>query len=200
MKGHPPRTAVLVIDMIREFCDLEQGLIPIVQAASMLPTLHRFVNDARRAGAQIIWVIDQHRPNKPDFELERVRFHCRAGSPGVELAPPLEMRPEDYLVTKSRYSAFFATDLDLILRNEGVRRLIITGTKTNVCVRAAVQDAFALNYEVLIPRELVATDRENLHLANLEDMDRYFGRVLSATDALARLQEFSSPTPTKSYA
>ena len=183
------RYAVLVIDMIREFCDLEQGLIPIENAAQMLPALHEFVNDAREAGAVIIWVVDKHRRDKPDFELERVRFHCTEGTLGVELAPPLRALPEDYLVAKSRYSAFFATDLDLILRNENISRLILTGTKTNVCVRAAAQDAFARNYDLLIPRELVATDRENLHLANLEDMDRYFGRVLPAAAVLAQLRE-----------
>ena len=183
------RYAVLVIDMIREFCDLEQGLIPIENAARLLPALHEFVNEARETGAVIIWVIDKHRRDKPDFELERVRFHCTEGSLGVELAPPLCALPEDYLVTKSRYSAFFATDLDLILRNEKIDRLVLTGTKTNVCVRAAAQDAFARNYDVLIPRELVATDRENLHLANLEDMDRYFGRVLPAAEILAQLRE-----------
>ena len=183
------RYAVLVIDMIREFCDLEQGLIPIENAARMLPALHEFVNDAREAGAVIIWVVDKHRRDKPDFELDRVRFHCTEGTLGVELAPPLRALPEDYLVTKSRYSAFFGTDLDLILRNETIDRLILTGTKTNVCVRAAAQDAFARNYDLLIPRELVATDRENLHLANLEDMDRYFGRVLPAAAVLAQLRE-----------
>ncbi len=183
------RYAVLVIDMIREFCDLEQGLIPIENAARMLPALHEFVNEAREAGAVIIWVVDKHRRDKPDFELDRVRFHCTEGTLGVELAPPLQALSEDYLVTKSRYSAFFATDLDLILRNENISRLILTGTKTNVCVRAAAQDAFARNYDLLIPRELVATDRENLHLANLEDMDRYFGRVLPAAAVLAQLRE-----------
>ena len=182
------RSAVLVIDMIREFCDARQGRIYIENAARMLPALHEFVNEARAAGAIIIWVIDQHRPDKPDFELERVRFHCVAGTPATELAPPLQALAQDYVVTKSRYSAFFATDLDLILRNERIQRLVLTGTKTNVCIRAAAQDAFALNYEVLIPRELVATDRQNLHLANLEDLQRYFGRVLPAGEALALLR------------
>ena len=194
------RYAVLVIDMIREFCDLEQGLIPIENAARMLPALHEFVNEAREAGAVIIWVVDKHRRDKPDFELERVRFHCTEGTLGVELAPPLRALPEDYLVTKSRYSAFFGTDLDLILRNENISRLILTGTKTNVCVRAAAQDAFARNYDLLIPRELVATDRENLHLANLEDMDRYFGRVLPTEEVMAQLREESILANTTQHA
>ena len=194
------RTAILVIDMIREFCDPDNGLVYIQNAERIVPALHEFVNEARAAGTLIIWIIDQHRPNKPDFELDRVRFHCTEGSQGVELVPPLEALPEDYVVTKSRYSAFFATDLDLILRNENVNRLVLTGTKTNVCVRAAAQDAFARNYDLLIPRELVTTDRENLHLANLEDMERYFGRVLPAEEVMALLQEESLRTPSAQHA
>ncbi|MCY4105809.1 MAG: cysteine hydrolase [Chloroflexi bacterium] len=194
------RTAVLVIDMIREFCDPENGLVYIQNADRIVPPLHEFVTEARAAGILIIWIIDQHRPNKPDFELDRVRFHCTEGSPGVELMPPLQALAEDYVVTKSRYSAFFATDLDLILRNEQVNRLALTGTKTNVCVRAAAQDAFARNYDLLIPRELVTTDRENLHWANLEDMERYFGRVLPAAEVLALLREESTLTATAQHA
>ena len=194
------RTAILVIDMIREFCDPDNGLVYIQNAERIVPALHEFVNEARAAGILIIWIIDQHRPNKPDFELDRVRFHCTEGTLGVELVPPLEALPEDYVVTKSRYSAFFATDLDLILRNENVNRLVLTGTKTNVCVRAAAQDAFARNYELLIPRELVTTDRQNLHLANLEDMERYFGRVLPTEEVMALLHEESMRAPSAQHA
>ena len=156
----------------------------------MLPALHEFVNDAREAGAVIIWVVDKHRRDKPDFELERVRFHCTEGTLGVELAPPLRALPEDYhRHQKSLFRLLRDRSRSHPAQRDTLSRLILTGTKTNVCVRAAAQDAFARNYDLLIPRELVATDRENLHLANLEDMDRYFGRVLPAAAVLAQLRE-----------
>jgi|FLYN01.1.fsa_nt_gi nicotinamidase-related amidase len=178
------RVAVLVIDMVRDFTDMERGKTPNEPASKMVPLVHDFVEQARSLGALVIWVIDAHRPNKPDFELENVRRHCEAGTLGVELAPPLQPREEDYILNKRRYSAFVGTDLDLILRDNHVDTIFLTGTKTNVCIRATAQDGFSNNYRVVVPRECVATDKPHLHEANLEDIDKYMGKVVSAQQAL----------------
>lgn len=178
------RYAVLVIDMVRDFTDTEHGKVPNEPASKMVPVVHDFVEQARSLGALVIWVIDSHRPNKPDFELENVRYHCEAGTIGVELAPPLQPCEEDYVINKRRYSAFVGTDLDLILRDNHVDTIFLTGTKTNVCIRATAQDGFSNNYRVVVPRECVATDKQHLHEANLEDIDKYMGRVVSVHEAL----------------
>ena len=183
------RFAVLVIDMVRDFTDLESGRVKNEPAARMVPVVADFVKQARELGACIIWVIDSHRPGKPDWELEHVRQHCIGGTPGVELAPGLEPQEEDYIFTKRRYSAFVGTDLDLILRDNHIDSLFLTGTKTNVCIRATAQDAFSNNYHVIVPRECVATDKQHLHDANLEDIDKYMGRVISAEEALKMMAE-----------
>lgn len=176
--------AVLVIDMIRDFTDMEHGKVPNEPASKMVPTVAKFVDEARVRGALLVWVVDSHRPGKPDWELENVRDHCRADTIGVEIAPPLQPLEEDYLINKRRYSAFVGTDLDLILRDNHVDTLFLAGTKTNVCIRATAQDAFSTNYRVIVPRECVATDKQHLHEANLEDIDRYLGRVVSMEESL----------------
>ena len=181
------RTAVLVIDMVRDFTDMEQGKVANPNSAALVPVVAEFVKQARQQKALIIWVIESHRPGKPDWELRHVRDHCTAGTLGVELAPPLTPLEEDYIIYKRRYSAFVGTDLDLILRDNTIDALMLTGTKTNVCIRATAQDAFSQNYQVIVPRECVATDRQHLHEANLEDIDRYLGQVVSAEEALDRL-------------
>lgn len=178
--------ALLVIDVVRDFTD-PAGKVPHPQAADIVPRIHALVQHARQHGAVIIWVIDSHRPGKPDWELDNVRPHCMADTPGVELAPPLAPAAEDYVITKRRYSAFMGTDLDLILRDNRVDTVFLTGTKTNVCIRATAQDAFEMNYRVIVPRECVSTDKEHLQQANLEDIDRYMGRVVSLEDAYTLL-------------
>lgn len=188
---------VLVIDMVRDFTDMDQGKVPNAPAAKMVPTLVQFIEDSRARGALLIWVIDSHRPGKPDWELENVRDHCRADTIGVELAPPLQPLEQDYVITKRRYSAFVGTDLDLILRDNHIDTLFLTGTKTNVCIRATAQDAFSTNYRVIVPRECVATDKKHLHNANLEDIDSYMGRVVSVDEALAIM---SAKTEAESHA
>lgn len=180
------KNAVLVIDVVKDFTD-PAGKVPHPQAAGIVPHIDAFVRDARAHNALIIWVIDQHRQGKPDWELENVRDHCTEGTPGVELAPPLAPQPQDYVINKRRYSAFFATDLDLILRDNHVDTVVLTGTKTNVCIRATAQDAFQRNYRVLVPRECVSTDKEHLQIANLEDINSYMGRVLPVAEVLAVL-------------
>ena len=182
------KTAVLVVDMIRDFTDLERGRVANPVSAALVPTVQAFVEAARARGALIIWFIDQHRAGKPDWELEHVRPHGEEGSVGVELDPRLHPLPEDYTVVKRRYSAFVGTDLDLILRDNHVERVILTGTKTNVCIRATATDAFERNYYVVVPRECVATDKQHLHDANLEDIGKYMGKVISADEALALLE------------
>lgn len=180
------KAAVLVIDMVKDFTD-PAGKVPHPQAAQIVPQIDALVRAARKRGALIIWIIDQHRAGKPDWELDHVRDHCIEGTPGVELAPPLTPEPDDYLLNKRRYSAFFATDLDLILRDNRIDTLILTGTKTNVCIRATAQDAFQHNYRVVVPRECVSTDKPHLHAANLEDIDKYMGEVMAVAGVLALL-------------
>ncbi|MBX3086550.1 MAG: cysteine hydrolase [Anaerolineae bacterium] len=183
------KSAVLVIDMVRDFTDLEQGKVANAGASLIVPTVADFVDYARQQGAIIIWVIDSHRPGKIDWELQHVRYHCEAGTLGVELAPGLEPRTEDYMFTKRRYSAFVGTDLDLILRDNQIRQVFLCGTKTNVCIRATATDAFEMNYEVVVPRECVATDKTHLHEANLEDIGKYLGKVVSVDDAKVILRD-----------
>lgn len=184
-------TALLVIDVVRDFTDSD-GKVSHQAAADIVPHIHALVEHARARNVVIIWVIDQHRPGKPDWELENVRPHCTAGTPGVELAPPLTPHPQDYVINKRRYSAFMGTDLDLILRDNRIDTLFLTGTKTNVCIRATAQDAFEMNYRVIVPRECVSTDKEHLQVANLEDIDRYMGRVVPLTEVYTLLDRPTS--------
>ena len=181
--------AVLVIDMVREFADLENGKVANPNSAALVPIVYSFIKQAREQDALIIWVVDSHRSDKPDWELLHVRDHCIVGTEGVELVPPLNPNDKDYIITKRRYSAFVGTDLDLILRDNNIDTLILIGTKTNVCIRATAQDAFSLNYSVVGPRDCVATDKQHLHEANLEDINRYMGKVVSSEVALGLLGE-----------
>jgi nicotinamidase-related amidase len=181
------KSAVLVVDMIRDFTDLEHGRVANPVSAALVPAVAAFVEEARARGTLIIWFIDQHRAGKPDWELQHVRAHGEEGSLGVQLDPQFDPQPQDYQVVKRRYSGFVGTDLDLILRDNHIDRVIIVGTKTNVCVRATATDAFERNYAVIVPRDCVATDKPHLHEANLEDIGKYMGKVMSAAEALVLL-------------
>jgi nicotinamidase-related amidase len=91
------------------------------------------------------------------------------------------------VVRKRRFSGFFETDLNLLLREAGVERIILVGVKTHVCVRATAQDGFAYGYHVVIPLEAVNSNYTHLHEASLEDIERYMGEVVSLDEALKML-------------
>lgn len=177
--------ALLLVDVINDFFD-PRGANYHPGYDAVLEAVRRLVAAARAGGVPIVHSREAHRPG-PDFEHRKLPVHCVAGSWDGQPPASLEVGPEDIIVFKRRYSAFFATDLDLLLRERGVRRLVVAGVKSHVCVRATVQDAFALGYEVRVPREATGSNHLHLHEASLEDIDRYMGRVVSLGEALAAL-------------
>ena len=75
----------------------------------------------------------------------------------------------------------------VIDREQRIERVVIAGVKTNVCIRATAQDAFANGFEPVVPREATNSNRPHLAAASLEDIARYMGRVVSLAEAVALL-------------
>ncbi|WP_232666304.1 cysteine hydrolase family protein [Pseudonocardia sp. TRM90224] len=184
----PDDVALVVVDVIDAF--FEPGRPAYYPAsADVLEPLRELLAAARAADRLVVHAVERHRPGLPDFEHHKIPVHCEIGddqSSFVEGFAP-NGRPREVELPKRRYSAFHSTDLDLLLREQGVRTLVVAGVKTNVCVRATVQDAFAAGYEVLVPREATNSNRPHLAEASLEDIDRYFGSVVPLDEALTRL-------------
>jgi maleamate amidohydrolase len=145
---------------------------------------------ARDHGAVIVHAMEGHHPaaRQVDYEWKKLPPHCFLGEFDAEPVAGINIDFEkEYVVRKRRFSGFFETDLNLLLREEDVKRIIIAGVKTHVCVRATAQDGFAYGYRVVIPREAVHSNYKHLHEASLEDIERYMGEVVLLKDALAML-------------
>ena len=84
-------------------------------------------------------------------------------------------------------SSFHATELDLMLRANNVSIVVIVGVKTNVCIRATAQDAFALGYQVIVPSDATNSNRPHLAAASLEDIGRYMGSTPTTAEVLKQL-------------
>ena len=181
-------TALVVIDMQNSFLHPDgENFYPA--AAEVIAPVTALIAAARTSGAFIVHAADRHREGLVDFEHRRLPEHCVAG--GFDAAfhegfGPRPGGPEIELV-KRRFSAFFATDLALLLREQSIGRLVICGVKTNVCVRATAQDAFANGFDVVVPRQATNSNRPHLAEASLEDIDRYLGRVVDLDEALDML-------------
>ncbi|MGN0659244.1 MAG: cysteine hydrolase family protein [Emergencia sp.] len=175
---HPEKTAVLVIDMQKAF--VEPGAAHCISgAAATVPAIGSLLQEAREKGVSVFWICRQYRTDGSDVEFTRRDAWLAGGktmAPGstginsCELADGLTQQPGDYLIIKPRWSAFFQTELDLILRRKGIDTLILTGTTTPNCVRTTCYDAIALDYRTYIMADCCSSSSEEIQQANLKDM------------------------------
>ncbi|MGH2428722.1 MAG: cysteine hydrolase family protein [Candidatus Limnocylindria bacterium] len=182
-----PRPALLLVDVIKAFFD-PRGAFHYPEAAKVLPVIERLLAAARDGGRLVVHARESHHPGLTDFEERKLPRHCVAGEFDAEFAPGFEPASNETEVRKRRYSAFFATDLALLLAEQAVGQVLVVGVKTNVCIRASVQDAFAHGFAPVLVRGASNSNRHNLHDAALEDVARYFGEVIEVDEGVARLR------------
>lgn len=180
----PDTTAVLVVDMLHDFCD-PAGAMPLPGAERLYPVQNDLVQSARRAGMMIGWVVDAHRPGlRRDREFAKRAPHCMEDTGGVDVMPQLDKQNDDFVFVKRRYSAFFGTDLDLTLRDNLIDTLVVFGVVTNICVRSTVHDAFFNGYQVVVPRDACAATGPREQDSTLYDIATHFGVVAESRDVL----------------
>jgi ureidoacrylate peracid hydrolase len=189
VKFDPRRTAVLVVDMLNDFCK-PGGAMVLPGCEKLVGPQRAIITAARQTGASVFFIADSHRPEqRRDREFLKRTPHCLEGSWGAQVIEELEPRPEDVFVTKRRYSAFFNTDLDLTLRDLEIETVIVMGVVTNICVRATVHDAFFLGYQVIVPEDSVAGTGPREHESSLYDIATHFGVVSDSVAVVAGLNQ-----------
>lgn len=171
------KTALLVIDMQNDFI-LPGGPMHVAGGASIVPAVKESVALAREKGALIVWVVREHDAYGRDVELFRRPLYGEGkekptakGTRGAELAGGLVIQEGDYKLVKTRFSAFFATNLHNLLQSAGITSLVVVGVQTPNCIRQTVFDAVAHNYfPVIVLADATAAATPAVHAANLFDM------------------------------
>jgi ureidoacrylate peracid hydrolase len=195
MTLQPDRAAVVVVDMINEFCK-PGGAMVLPGYERLVPPQRQVIAAARAAGMPILWVHDMHRANvRQDREWLKRTPHGVENTWAVEIIDDLGARADDIHVVKRRYSAFFGTDLDLTLKDLGVTQLVIFGVVTNICVRSTVHDAFFLGYDVAVPRDCCAATGPREQDSSLYDIATHFGTVTDAATLTAALAAAGGAIP-----
>jgi len=151
-------TAVIVVDMMNEF--LEPGAIFECQTGrAMVPLLSELLDICRSRKVPVIYTQMLHRADGSDWgwtaRLGRAReaIHIE-GTHEVAFYPAVAPQAGDIVISKRRFSAFYATELDLILRRLGVNTLVITGVTSHVCCISTIRDALYRDYKVIYPQDL----------------------------------------------
>ncbi|OLP60891.1 isochorismatase [Xaviernesmea oryzae] len=185
----PTRCAVIVVDMINEFCK-PGGRMVLPGYEALVGPQRAIVEAARAAGVPVIWIHDAHRPNmRHEREWAKRTEHGLENTWATEIIEDLGARPDDIHVTKRRYSAFFQTDLDLTLKDMKVDQLVVFGVVTNICVRSTVHDAFFIGYEVVVPADACAATGPREQESSLYDIATHFGVVSDTKSVVAAFNQ-----------
>ncbi len=154
------RLALVVIDAQVDFLAMaEAGSTDTCSADDALAGIVRLLRAARATGRPVIFTQEVHRPQLVDFGREldgEEPVHCLEGAPGTELVRELRPADGEWTIRKRRYSAFFATDLDLLLRGLGVQTIVACGYLTDVCVHYTCVDAHQHDYRIRLARDACA--------------------------------------------
>lgn len=173
-------TALLVIDVLTS-SEPDAVYAPKGDEAAYAENCVRITRAARAAGMPVIFANDDHIEGL-DKELELWGPHGIHGK--VVNLPALEAGSgeRDFIVPKRRYSAFFGTDLDLLLRELGVRTLIAIGEDSNICVLHTLADAYFLGYETIVPEDATRTFLCGTQEAAIEHFVKCYGSDITTTD------------------
>lgn len=183
------KTALFIVDMVKDFTDPD-GLVFYPQNREVLPRIKRVLEECRKKDILVIFFRHSYRKNKFDKNLINMRPNCIEGTGGDEIDSMLVVdEDKDYVIKKRRYSGFFGTDLDLVLRENKIENVIITGTKTNCCIRATATDAYYLDYNVYVVSDCVATNDEVVNQVHLTDINKYIGKVVSSEELFELLEK-----------
>ena len=132
------------------------------------------VESARSHGVPVIFFQEAHRRNLVDFgrELDGAEdIHLLEGDPGTEVSADLGMGPDDYFIRKRRYSCFFGTELEILLKGLQADTLILIGGHTDVCVHYTFVDAHQHDYFCRVVEDVVAGSSQAAHDASLNAME-----------------------------
>lgn len=133
------------------------------------------VTAARASGIPVIFIQEVHRPDHVDFgrELDGAEdVHCIEGLKSTEItAEAVDFRPGDYYIPKRRYSAFYGTDLEILLKGLKVQTLVLTGGLTDVCVHYTFVDGHQGDYYCRVVEDCVGGSSKEAHDASLRAME-----------------------------
>jgi nicotinamidase-related amidase len=151
--------------------------------------------ECRRRGVPIVWTRHGTHGLEDGGPFMQLRPFLRDGGLrvdtwGYEILTELDPRPEDWIVAKSRLSAFFQTNLELVLRGLGAETVLLTGVLTNQCVGATCKDALFRDFKPVVVEECTGTTMPHLHEPAIEMIGVGWGQVATLESALAELRAF----------
>ena len=189
------RSVLMVIDMQNDFV-LDGAVMQVKEAGNQLPKIKTLIGKCRELGVPVIYTIQETDPIFCPLEVAAFPHlrdaGMRRGTKGMEIVAELVPEPDDIIIRKRRFSAFYQTDLEIILRNirapiNRVDTVIICGTVTNICCESTARDAYFRDYKVVFGTDICSANTPESHNATLANME-IFGRNMDCEAIISALE------------
>lgn len=198
-------TALVVVDMQRDFVDPDGAFgrlgVDLTMYPAMRRTLGALLAAARRRSVPVIHLQNTALPDRMSDSAAQIRFNLKMhaaarrdglpltytllGTPGHAFVPDLAPTEAELVVLKYRSSGFWGTNLELLLRSNGIDTVLLSGCTTEGCVESTARDALFNDHHVVVAEDCVASDDPAQHDASLLLMRRRFDVVPAAKIAAA---------------
>lgn len=176
-------SALLVVDMQKFFLESSSPTFTSGGPA-ILPNIAKLLSSFRSAKRPVLYTRHVHNPGGIDAGIMGWWWEgmCLEGSPESEIHENISPRPDEKVIDKHRYSAFYNTDLETVLRCQKIEDLIICGVMTNMCCESTARDAYYRDYRVFFPADATASDNEEMHLASLLNLAYGFAYITTSDE------------------
>lgn len=182
------KAALMVVDMQRFFLSPESPTFTSAGNA-IIPNVKQLIAAFRAAGRPVIYTRHVHHPERFDAGIMEWWWQgmCLEGSSESELHGEIAPLPNEKVLFKHRYSAFYNTDLETVLRCLKIEELVISGVMTNMCCESTARDAYYRDYKVFFLADGTGSITEEMHLASLLNLAFGFAFVTTADKIVQRL-------------
>ncbi|WP_028575651.1 cysteine hydrolase family protein [Desulfonatronovibrio hydrogenovorans] len=180
-------TALLLIDMQNE------ASFNIKEMDQALDNAALVLSSCRKAGIPVLYSRHTHRPDGLDASLdepipEKGNIAYCQGTSAVEIDDRVRPRPGEPVIDKHRWSSFFATELDLLLRAMDIRNLVVGGFVTDGCVLNTVYDAFFRDYRITLVKDMMAASSLTAHACSIINMANWvYGITILKADETVKM-------------
>jgi isochorismate hydrolase len=178
-------SALFVIDMQQYFCNPSSHAY-FKDSTKIIPHIHQLITKYRQQSLPVIFtryaLLRTERPGAMGRWWNDVLYDDDEMSSVIDALHPL---PQEPVIRKTQYSAFFETDLDTILKKNKVTTIVITGVLTHLCCETTARDAFMRNYDVFFVSDATASDTETLHSASLATLSDGFATITTTDEVCA---------------
>ena len=162
------KTALIVVDMLNVY-DHDDAEVLVDAVREALPAMRELIARAQREETPIVYVNDNHGDwgaGRPELLERAIAGRAR------DLVEPIAPGEGAWFIAKARHSIFYETQLEYLLREQGIERIVLVGQVTEQCILYSALDAYVRHFAVAVPHDAVAAIHPDLGDAALRMMER----------------------------